>query len=338
MTVAVRNDQRYLLHLASGGLGHALHHLGNSIAYAGAGDRQVIPCFEAYPTFGVPFWDVFQPRSSIICEQGQASDAIEAFAETLVDASGLSLATFQRLHGPGGRSIPAIGEVPIRGLGPIWLPLSARSRQQFVVCDGIFRYGSGYRGRLEQAWFEARVRAVSGLERALGELRVCEEALQRTVRRRAQITGPYVGVHFRNTDRQSDLSAYAAATRRACAESGSPDVYWATDDAGSIAAVRALLPEVTIHSFARITGTNARSWGNLHYASDAELASAQLTRRERLHDALGDAYMLAYADRVVLNRESALSRMAEVLQRLPALRAAFMPAAGSPGSEPSTAA
>jgi len=335
MTLAVSTGLRYLIHLASGGLGHALHHLGNSIAYAGATHRMVIPCFEAYPTFAVPFWDVFEPCSAVVCGQADAREALHAFAETLGLADQLSLANFQRLHGPGGMSIPAIGDTPISGLAPIWLPRRWR-HQRFLVCDGIFRYGSGYRGRLEQAWYEVRVRGASGLERAMSELRVRGPVLQRTHRLKSSLTGPYVGVHFRNTDRASDLSAYATAARQACSELGSSSVYWATDDASSLDAARALLPGIDLHSFARISGTEARSWGNLHYASDAELASAGLSRQDRLHVALGDAYMLAYADRLVLNRASALSRMADALQRTPALRDTFMPPADSPGLAAST--
>lgn len=337
MTLALRPDQRFLIHLASGGLGHSLHHLGNSLAYADASSRMVIPCFEAYPTFAVPFWDVFSPRSSLICDAVTAQEALTDFAATVAGGDGLTLSTFQRLHGPGGMSIPAVGERPLPGLAPIWIPWTSQRSKRFLVCDGVFKHGTGLRGRLEQAWFETRTRRTSGLLRALTELRVRAPMLERTRTLRASVPERFVGVHFRNTDRHSDLAAYLDRTRLACERAGGSDVYWATDDASSLDEAKAQLTGLRVHGFARIQATEGRSWGNLHYASDEQLRAAGLSRQARLEDALGDIFMLAHADSLVANQDSALSRMAFLLQKSPGLRKDFMPAEGSTESFPKSA-
>jgi len=326
--LASSSAHRFLIYLPSGGLGHCLHHLGNSLAYADASGRGVIPCFEGYPTFGVPFWDVFRPRTDLICSEPEAIDAVREFARAVPGAEAATLANLQRLHGPGGMSIPAIGEVPIADLGPVWIPWAMRRPERFLLCDGLFKHGSGLRGRVEQAWFEVRAHGTSGLDRALRELRVTDAALDRTRGMRAEIDGPYVAVHFRNTDRQSDIDAYLERARHACHEAAIRDVYWATDDARSLQLARQGLGGLRVHSFARIDGTDGRAWGNLHYATDEQLDEVGLSRRARLYDTLGDIYMLAYAHALVAHPESALSRMAECLRREPALREAFMPSEG----------
>lgn len=332
MTVALRPDQRFVIHLASGGLGHSLHHLGNSLVYADASERAVIPCFEGYPTFAIPFWDVFRPRTDLICSEPEAIDAVREFARAVPGAETATLANLQRLHGPGGMSIPAVGEVPIAGLGPVWIPWAVRRRERFLLCDGLFKHGSGLLGRMEQAWFEARARGSWGLDRALSELQVTDAALDRTRGLRAQIGGPYIAVHFRNTDRRSDLDPYLERTRAACHETGIREVYWATDDARSLQLAQEGLAGLRVRSFARISGTDGRAWGNLHYATDEQLEEVGLSRRDRLHDTLGDIYMLSYANVIVAHPESALSRMAACLRHEPTLREAFMPAEGSTGS------
>jgi len=330
--VSFSSARPFLIHLPSGGLGHGLHHLGNSLAYADACGRGVIPCFEGYPTFAVPFWEAFSPRTDLICDESEAAEAIREFASKLAGARDASLANLQRLHGPGDMSIPAIREVPIAGLGPVWIPWALRRPERFLLCDGLFKHGSGLRGRVEQAWFEVRAHGTWGLDRALRELRVTDAALDRTRGMRAEIDGPYVAVHFRNTDRRSDLDPYLERTRAACHETGIREVYWATDDARSLQLAHEGLAGLRVRSFARISGTDGRAWGNLHYATDEQLEEVGLSRRDRLHDTLGDIYMLSYANVIVAHQESALSRMAACLRQEPTLREAFMPAEGSTGS------
>lgn len=314
---------RYVVHLASGGLGHSLHYFGNSVAYALATGRRVIPCFEAYETFGVPFHDVFRVDESVICSREEAQAGLDAFGEEIGLPGKVQLANVSRLHGTRDESTPAVSGRPIHIRGLAYVPNVPRRRTRFVVSDGQLRFGMGTPGKVASAWFNVRVPAPTGLLRGMSVLSVAPEILQRTQELSRQFHGNYVGIHFRNTDRTSRLDDYIEQCKRMAECGRVTQIYWATDDISSLEIARMELAPSTVLSFARLPRVNGQG-ENVHCLPDARLADIGIDKRGRLCDALGDVYMLTRASHFLGHRDSALTRMVTHMRTDPALASSFL--------------
>lgn len=301
--------QRYLIHLMTGGLGHGLHYFGNSVAYAEATGRRVVPCFEANEAFASPFHEVFDIDERIVCPRAESEEVLRVFGEELGSRGPVSLASLGRL--PGHRHGPTLavaGEVVPYG-GAMHLPNFPRPVRRFLVTDGELSHSSGSRGKFVNAWLNIRVRQATGLLRSLMVLRIKPESIVWARTLAPTLNKGYVGVHFRNTDRRSDLDHMVKLCRAACAERGLADVYWATDDKSSVAKASGLLPEMTIHNLARLPVVNQLKGENVHYLPQERLAAIGATKRDLLNDTLGDVFMLSQASEFLGHEESALSRM-----------------------------
>jgi hypothetical protein len=66
--------------------------------------------------------------------------------------------------------------------------------------------------------------------------------------RAEELTRPFLGVHFRNTDRTSSLEIVVSKVQETIKEKGISDIYWCTDDKSSIEEARARLPNSRVFS------------------------------------------------------------------------------------------
>lgn len=309
------HKSRYLIHLMSGGLGHALHYFGNSVAYAAHTGRRVIPCFEAYETFRTPFHEVFSVDTSVVCTDREASDALDAFSRSVGFPGEITLSNLVRIHGSRNESVPAFGKAEIAYSRSTYLPNIAHPWARFLIVDGQLRSGVGTSGKVASAWFNARVGMFTGLRRGMAVLGVQPQVLERTKALEGDGPRGYVGVHFRNTDRRSDFDEFIGAARLLCAEYSQRHVYWATDDSASLIAAAEALGPIEVHSFARLPKMSLEGVGNLHCAPAELLEAAGITKKDQVFDSLGDIYMLTRASAFRGNDESALSRMVSFMRK-----------------------
>lgn len=234
------------VHFATGGLSHFLGLLGHSINHALETGRSLVVVSEYHqPLACHPLDEIFHLREPLR---------------------------------PLGEFIQKSGREDLLALRPVRFSQEGQGQIALVRDQGKTRYHTAYLEREAHTYVRAPVTVTTGewapgipaeerpphnLLSALSSLSIRGVFAEAVRERLRQEDGPFLGVHFRNSDHSSDLESMIRRVKDAIQETGITDIHWCTDDLSSIEQARERLPQANISSgqvFSR--GTNK----NLHYS------------------------------------------------------------------------
>ena len=112
-----------------------------------------------------------------------------------------------------------------------------------------------------------------------------------------RIEGDYIGLHFRNTDIENDISSYLPRLRAAIQKYSINRLAIATDDYKARSVFASALPEVDV---VQLTSPGSFEGKNIHYHSE--------DKSKQIYECLLDIYMLVNSSVLVPSMNSGLSR------------------------------
>lgn len=241
---------RHLVHFATGGIGHFLHLLGNTVDFALRTDATVSVVSEYHqPLAQLPFREIFKFTAPINQKQ----------------LSKISLPTkgFRPSREKG--SIPYIKSPDDLTFVASFLPFGIPD----LMRGGYFTSGDPPPG-LESG---RRLTTGSALAKSLSVLSLQDEFVEEIKSRSKSLSNRFVGVHFRNTDYSSDIESILNRTMKAASEEEVQEIYWCTDDASSIRIAEERLRGLTVRHHQPF---ESATLDNLHYGIRGEDSVRQL--------------------------------------------------------------
>lgn len=234
------------VHFATGGLSHFLTLLGHSINHAQETGRSVVVVSEYHqPLACQPLDEIFHLREPLR---------------------------------PLGEFIQESGREDLLTLRPVRFSQEGRGQIALVRDKDKTHYHTAYLEREAHTYVHPPVTLTTGdwapgipaEERplnnrlsALSSLSIRGVFAEAVHERLRQEEGPFLGVHFRNTDYSSDLDSMIRRVKDAIQETGTTDIHWCTDDLSSIEQARERLPQANISSGLVFSLGNKK---NLHYS------------------------------------------------------------------------
>jgi len=287
-----RKPPRLLFHFATGGFAHFLRLLENSVQWASRWGYQVAILSESAKTLAYKSFDEIFSFEGDLPIVSVASLPLAA----LVRADGRSLSDFQTSWQDHDCWITD-GEVtePVTSL--TLLNRFSKTLQVTV----------GQQKRFFHNDFHFIVPA----------LRVRDEVMEQCARLSAHTNvGPYIGVHFRNTDSKANLSQVLSNLNASVQSSEVDRVVWCSDDESSIDEARARFPMLDI-----VPGSKKpplpRGAQSLHGGVDEDNVEWML------HATIADLDILAKAHDFVGSPNSAWSTLVPYLQAHPSVAKSF---------------
>ena len=116
---------------------------------------------------------------------------------------------------------------------------------------------------------------------------------------KCDIVGPYIGVHFRNTDIANDVSVCISKLEKAVKLYESPTIYLATDDSTALDKFVKAFPESTIVQYTKPLGGEVGSVQGMHYLME--------DKDVMITNTLLDIYMLVNASVFIYSENSSMS-------------------------------
>lgn len=314
---------RYLYHLATGGMTHMLWLLGSSIGVARATGRVVVPITQGHQAFRLPFHDIFESTDPCLADRSQTTAAVEEYISPATglpdDPANLSV----MLNEQGCYSIRNRPDLP-----PTYLGLDPTKAATGV--DALTTTGQLLKNGAVVP--PTRARVYEGLQYVISGARPRSATVAQAAQWRTRLPTDYIGVHYRNTDRQHSFDDAVAAARQLLRRSQSSDVYWATDDGASLVRARRALPDVTVRNYGSPIDVNAEGLQNLHYLSDDVLTQHGTNKESELRAVLADIYILTKATEFVRSDRSSLSWLVALLRSSPDLSREWFAGAQAPSA------
>tara|TARA_B100000900_G_scaffold400869_1_gene404936 strand:- start:1682 stop:2392 length:711 start_codon:yes stop_codon:yes gene_type:complete len=121
-----------------------------------------------------------------------------------------------------------------------------------------------------------------------------------------EIKEKYIGIHFRNTDIQTDINTVFANIKSILKKQN--DIYvifLATDDYSSVKKFQEKFKDKKIINFCKIKET---SINNIHYLKDDVLKKNNTSKKEQILDILTDIYLLTKSTKFIGNKKSGVSK------------------------------
>ena len=225
------------VHFATGGLSHFLLHLGNSVRHARETGRTVVVVSEHHRPLArqsmdsiFKLSDPVRPLSEFLEKSGRhdvPSFSPRFYPLTAEDRKGLYLVESRQM------------QASVTG----WVPEEAAESVAFTT--GHYRPRSA---NAIQAASKPMENRLASQQASLESLAIRGRFADAIAKRARELTGPFLGVHFRNSDRLSNLDKAVAAVQETIQKTGISDIYWCTDDRASIDEARNRLPKARLFS------------------------------------------------------------------------------------------
>lgn len=277
------NQSKFLVHVLTGGIVHAMRHLGTSLEYCERFGK--IPLFEWRLTdfLKMPLDQVFSSTKWDMTFNGNLVNSI--WEEELVRPLSDFVLRYEKygaskysLHSPSDHTQLAYD-------------LSLQEDGSSVLTTGEKAINSKHTSQ--------------GLWTSMSNLRLSDSARQSVIGFHPQdLDETYIGAHFRNTDRKSDFSHFVDSLAQETKDTGIKTVFLATDDPSAFQSFESHLPDLKIvrQSF------DYSKYPRHHMVSESQLETLGLTRFDLTTLALADLRALSEASTVIFsNPDSAWS-------------------------------
>jgi hypothetical protein len=120
------------------------------------------------------------------------------------------------------------------------------------------------------------------------------------------INGPYIGIHFRNTDISSNINIFYKNIQNAININPNINIlFLATDDYTSIKLFKKRFPTKKIITLNKIKESNIN---NTHYLSKKVLSKYNMTKKDQIIDVLIDVYLLYKSTIFIPTEKSGISK------------------------------
>lgn len=220
-------SRKTLIHFATGGLGHFLTRLGRSIDFSQDAGWDLGVVTEYHQPLGkLSFHEVFL-----------SSPPIRRWSELEVNSRRFNIETLRPdvEYRRGNGAIVTIRDVVDHRVFPAQLP------PKMVGHNLAFTTGDPEPGL-------SKFRRNAGWLTAISSLSLVADFSEAVVDRLTRLQAPYIGVHFRNSDRLGDFNGTIQTLRQRIGETQINDVWWCTDDASSVGAAIDAIPSARFYS------------------------------------------------------------------------------------------
>jgi hypothetical protein len=280
-----------LVHFASGGVGHFLRLLGNSINFSkDSGWNLVVSSEYHQPLARLPLDEIFDLQAPL-----------QSATEFATEGAGLEISQLRPVRLRAEElSIAMVQSLDRRRLYSAYLPpRTDGGTTEFTTGDWTpGHHSSSFVKRFPNPTLTAlRHLSLSGKFRDFVLAR--ERALDR----------PFIGVHFRNTDYQSDLKDTLDRLRVKVETTGISTVYWCTDDLSSIEPARKKMGDIEFlysqrYDF-RSVGADSK---NLHYGLLGR------DSREHLGNTFADLFTLFLSNEIVASEVGSWPKLVALMK------------------------
>lgn len=236
--------RRHIAHFATGGLSHFLRLLGNTIIF-GRYEASYISVVTEYhqPLAQLPFDNIFELSGPLL--------PLGSYKRQYTHRDPLM---FRPSRPSGDSAIPNVHSLAKLVFESAYLPVENYRGGEFTTGD--WPPGFSQEPKHEEAWLAS-----------LDSLSLRPQFVEKIKSRKDVLDGPYLGVHFRNTDYSSNLNQTIEEVERLCIKNGLDTVYWCTDDASSIDYVESQLSNFKVLHDQPFSSTGKK---NLHYSMSGE--------------------------------------------------------------------
>jgi hypothetical protein len=275
-----------LIHFATGGIAHFLNLLGNSINFCRESGLKLVVSSEYHQPLGrLQLDQIFQLEAPFDAYQSIPSHIQKSFGDlrpirfereniglvsmvSSLDATRL-FAGYLPSQDFAGKFAPTTGD---------WVPGLVQERLKMLP--------------------DSLLTAVDSLSLRGG----FQEAV---LRRENSLGGPFIGVHFRNTDYFNDINDTISRVSDTIERTGIESVYWCTDDSSSIDEAKERLPGVHIQ---HKQDFDSAGMTNLHYGLSGEQSI------NHLQNTFADLFTLSIADEHIPSAQSSWRRLVPLLR------------------------
>lgn len=219
--------RKTLIHFATGGLGHFLTRLGRSIDFSQDAGWDLGVVTEYHQPLGkLSFQEIFL-----------SSPPIRGWSELEVKGRRFNIENLRPDVGyrAGKGGVATIRDVAGHRVFPAQLP------PKMVGYNIAFTTGDPEPGL-------SKFRRDAGWLTAISSLSLVADFSDAVVDRVTRLQAPFIGVHFRNSDRLGDFGGTIQTLRQRIGETQINDVWWCTDDHRSVAAAINAIPSARFYS------------------------------------------------------------------------------------------
>jgi hypothetical protein len=301
-------SQKYVWHLATGGMTHMLRYLGGSIKLCRSSGRKLIANTKQHVGFCLELSDIFNiSESSVLTSQlDDISEALSIWRpiDSRFPTSLLALKT-EWHRDTKGVSYYTIRGIPDLNGDPYYL------RNFVEEQDVVVTYGH-----------------LSGnvLLESLCELRLEKKCVDRAYQLHEMLPLNYIGGHFRNTDYQTDYEKFIEFIVDAANKTSCVDIFIATDDIAGIPRLRESLKEYRLHFNNEVKiDVKAINHKNLHYIPEAKLLEMGSSKWQQHANFFADIFCLSKANVFVANPHSGVRSLVGYFRLFPELLSWFYP-------------
>tara|TARA_B100000683_G_scaffold276666_1_gene331462 strand:+ start:392 stop:826 length:435 start_codon:yes stop_codon:yes gene_type:complete len=127
------------------------------------------------------------------------------------------------------------------------------------------------------------------------------------------INNPYIGVHYRNTDRKTNIDKHIQKIKNQLKKNTHINtLFIATDDYKSLHIFRSKFPNINIISYCKIKDDNI---ANIHYLNNKTLKKYNLTKKQQVLDVLIDSYLLYKSNIFIGSYITGMSKYINLIRR-----------------------
>lgn len=274
--------------------------LGNTLEYCQKNQKTCVPLLEKNSAFAIPFYSIFKGEADLVADEATYNSFLQS--DFIYNGKTFRLKNISKRHVKlkSGRDEYRIC-VPNQKFPGFSLNLDNMSQvYPAPVTVGIF----------SKTWGDQ----IAAWTFVLSKIHIKEEIKTLISEKRKNLPENFIGVHFRNTDKESDFSTICGQLEKLVDETSVDAIYWATDDIHSIEKAKKLFPRCAIHNFTKLFDPAGLGFNNLHYIKENILLEKGYSKKDQIIDTLADIYLLATSSRFIPTQKSGLSKLVEIMR------------------------